>query len=101
LTVTLVIDAKGLKDKKIFNKHLKKEGFSSIEDENFAYEGVAHTHLFNTRAYIIDVILTGLNKSGFDDCTMMFQIGENPMEAYRYDKDNGTFIAYNIDINNI
>jgi len=56
LTVTLVIDVQGLKDKSIFDKHLSKEGFTLIKDEDFAYKGTAHTHLFNTRAYIMDVI---------------------------------------------
>jgi hypothetical protein len=94
LTVTLVVDAQGLKNKSIFDKHLKKEGLALVADEDFAYEGVAHTHLFNTRAYIMDVISTGLGKSGFDNCKIMFQVGENPMEVYRYNHENGTFIAY-------
>lgn len=94
MTVTLVIDVQGLKDKSIFDKHLSKEGFTLIKDEDFAYKGTAHTHLFNTRAYIMDVISTGLEKSGFDSCNIMFQVGENPMEAYKYNHNNGTFIAY-------
>lgn len=86
MKVLLVVDIVGLKDVDTFNKHLKKEGFKQIKGENFAYEGEAHTHLYNTRAYIIDVVSKGLAKSNFTDCKIIFQIGENPMETYTYTK---------------
>ena len=91
MKVLLVIDIQDLKDKTKFDKHLKKEGFLPIENENFAYEGEAHTHLFNTRAYIMDVISKGLEKSDFDSCKLMFQVGENPMEAYAYNHKKKNF----------
>jgi hypothetical protein len=89
--VVLVVDIQGLKDKKIFDKHLKKEGFLPVENEDFAYEGEAHTHLYNTRAYIMDVVSKGLEKSGFDTCKLMFQVGENPMETYAYNHKEKNF----------
>ncbi len=92
MKVVLVVDISGLEDVEIFNKHLKREGFIEIEDESFAYEGEAHTHLFNTRAYILEVVSKGLKKTNFDDCKIIFQIGENPMEIYVYAKDKKDFI---------
>ena len=93
MKVVLVVDITGLQDKDIFNKHLKKEGFKQIIGEDFAYEGEAHTHLFNTRAYIIEVVSKGLAKTDFNDCKIIFQIGENPMETYIYNKDKKDFIG--------
>jgi len=85
------MDVQGLKDKTKFDKHLKKEGFLPIKNENFAYEGEAHTHLYNTRAYIMDVISKSLEKSDFNSCKLMFQVGENPMEAYVYNYKKKNF----------
>lgn len=84
MKVVLVVDVTELKDKNIFEKHLKKEGFSAILDEDFAYEGDTSTHLFSTRAFVLEVVEKGLLKSGFSACRMMFQVGANPMEAYSY-----------------
>ena len=93
MKVVLVVDIVGLQDIDIFNKHLKKEGFKQIAGEEFAYEGEAHTHMFNTRAYIIEVVSKGLAKTNFSDCKIIFQIGENPMEAYVYNKNKKDFIT--------
>ncbi|WP_041671973.1 hypothetical protein [Sulfurospirillum barnesii] len=89
--VVLIVEVEGLKDKVIFEKHLKKEGFTPIEEEEFAYEGDTTTHLFSTRAFILEVVEKGLKKSGFLTCKIMFQVGENPMEAYRFSHENNTF----------
>jgi len=91
--VILVVDIVGLQDMDVFNKHLKREGFKKIEGEDFAYEGEAHTHIFNTRAYIIEVVSKGLSKTDFSDCKIIFQIGENPMETYIYNKNKKDFIT--------
>ncbi len=93
MKVVLVVDIVGLKDANNFNKHLKKEGFKQIEGEDFAYEGEAHTHIFNTRAYITEVVSKGLAKIDFSDCKIIFQIGENPMETYVYNKSKKDFIT--------
>ena len=89
--VILIIEVQDLIDRDIFEKHLKKEGFLPIKGEEFAYEGEAHTHLFNTRAYILEVVSKGLFKTDFSDCKIIFQIGENPMEAYIFDKEKKDF----------
>jgi len=96
LKVVLVVDITGLKDKNIFDKHLKKEGFVLVESESFAYEGIAHSHLFNTRAYVLNIASKALNKSHFYKCSIMFQIGDNPMETYQYSKETKDFIKINI-----
>lgn len=87
----LIVDVKGLEDRELFDKHLKKEGFKSVEDEESAYEGDTTTHLESTKAYILDVVIKGLKKSDFDTCKIIFQVGENPMEAYVFNKKDDGF----------
>ena len=89
--VVLIVDVEGLKEKSVFEKHLKKEGFVPIPEEVFAYEGETTTHMFSTRAYILEVVEQGLLKSGFTSCKIMFQVGENEMEAYLYNYENNRF----------
>jgi len=91
LKVVLIIDIKGLEDKVIFEKYLKKEGFSPVEDEEFAYEGDTTTHLESTKAYILDVVKKALQKVEFDTCKIIFQVGENPMEAFVFNKKDDGF----------
>ena len=89
--VVLIVDVEGLSDEVVFEKHLKKEGFTPIAGESFAYEGDTTTHMFSTRAFILEVVEKGLKKSGFESCKIIFQVGENPMEAYLFDKSNDSF----------
>jgi hypothetical protein len=89
--VILMVMVEGLKDRAIFEKHLKKEGFTPILGEEFAYEGDTTTHLFSTRAFILEVTEKGLKKSGFTSCKIMFQVGENPMEAYVYNLEKEAY----------
>jgi len=89
--VILIVEVEGLKSKEAFEKHLKKEGFTPIAGEEFAYEGDTSTHLFSTRAFILEVTEKGLKKSGFETCKIMFQVGENPMEAYLYNCEKDVF----------
>jgi hypothetical protein len=91
MEVVLIVEAVGLKDKEVFDKHLKKEGFSPIPDEAFAYQGTTTTHMFSTRAFILEVVEKGLKKSGFDTCKIIFQVGENPMEAYLFHHEKDSF----------
>jgi hypothetical protein len=91
MKVLLIVDVEGLKEKVVFEKHLKKEGITPIAEEEFAYEGETTTHLFSTRAFILEVVEKGLKKSGFLTCKMMFQVGENEMEAYLFNHKNDTF----------
>jgi len=96
MQVILVLEIEGLSDKVLFEKHLKKEGFTPIVDEPFSYEGTTTTHLFSTRAFILEVVEKGLKKSGFLTCKLMFQVGENPMEAYVFDTLLGEFKEVNV-----
>lgn len=89
--VVLVTQIEALKDKDIFERHLKKEGFTPVINEPFTYEGNTTTHLFSTRAFILEVVEKGLKKSGFLTCKIIFQVGENPMEAYVFDTLQDSF----------
>ncbi len=91
MKVILIVDVTGLVDKILFEKHLNKEGFVPISDEESAYEGDTTTHLESTKAYILDVVNKGLKKTDFDTCKIIFQIGENPMEAYVFNKKDDGF----------
>ncbi len=91
MKVILIVDIKGLEDKVIFEKHLKKEGFIPIEGEDFAYEGDTTTHLNNTKAYVLNILTKGLKKTEFERCKIIFQVGENPMEAYEFNKKEDEF----------
>lgn len=91
MEVILIVEASRLKDKVVFEKHLKKEGFTPIPDEMFAYSGNTTTHLFSTRAFILEVVEKGLKKSGFDTCKIVFQVGNNPMEAYLFHHEKDSF----------
>lgn len=91
MKVILIVEVEGLNDKTIFEKHLKKEGFTPIPEEVFAYEGDTTTHMFSTRAFILEVVEKGLKKSGFLTCKIIFQVGENAMEAYLFNHENDSF----------
>ena len=91
MDVLLIVEAEGLLDQTKFEKHLKKEGFLPVPDEVFAYQGTTTTHMFSTRAYILEVVEKGLKKSGFESCKIIFQIGNNPMEAYLFHHEKDTY----------
>ncbi|MBV5277783.1 MAG: hypothetical protein J0647_01865 [Campylobacteraceae bacterium] len=91
MQVVLIIQAEGLENKEVFEKHLKKEGFEKVPEEDFAYEGNTTTHLFSTRAFIHEVVEKGLKKSGFKGCKIIFEVGTNPMEAYLFNQENNMF----------
>lgn len=91
MKVVLIVEVEGLKDQVVFEKHLKKEGVTPIEGEVFAYEGDTTTHMFSTRTFILEVVTKGLKKSGFESCKIIFQVGENPMEAYLFNHENDGF----------
>lgn len=91
MQVILIVEVLGLKNKAVFEKDLEKEGFTPIEREDFAYTGDTTTSLFSTRAYILQVVEKALKKSGFSSCKIIFQVGENPLEAFTFDLKNDTF----------
>lgn len=90
--VLLVVDVTGLLDRNIFEKQLKREGFAPIPDAPFSYLGETTTHKINTVLYIHSAVKRALTKTGFTDCKIIFQIGEYPMEGYRYDTQQGIFV---------
>ncbi|MDD4506320.1 MAG: hypothetical protein PHE60_08125 [Sulfurospirillaceae bacterium] len=96
MKVILIVEAEGLKDKSFFEKHLKKEGLTPIANEDFTYEGDTTTHMFSTRAFIHEVVEKGLKKSGFLTCKIIFQVGENPLEAYRFDTLQDSFVEVSV-----
>lgn len=94
--VILVMDVEGLENKDLFEKHLKKEGLTPVPNEAFVYEGDTTTHLFSTRAFLLEVVEKGLKKSGFLTCKMMFQVGNNPMETYAFDMLENAFVNVSV-----
>ena len=94
--VLLVTSIEGLLDQGVFEKQLKREGFSPIPDEPFTYLGETTTHKINTVLYIFSALKRALTKGGFTDCKIIFQIGEYPMEASRYDTKSTEFVPVNL-----
>lgn len=91
MEVIVVLELEGLKDKEGFEKHIKREGFELVEGEQFAYTGNSSTSTFSTKAYILEVFKKGLQKSGFDNCNMIFNIEGLPWQAYKYDFNTNDF----------
>ena len=91
MKVILIVDVSELEDKVLFERHLNKEGFTPIEDEDFAYEGDTSTDINSTKTYILVVVKEALKKTKFEKCKIIFQIGENPMEAYQFNKKDDEF----------
>jgi len=90
--VLVVVEVENLEDKAAFDKYLKKEGLVEIEGEEFAYKGVSSTPLFNTKAFLEDTFKKALKKGkSFDNFKMIVQLGDNPMEVYRYNKEKESF----------
>ena len=94
--VLVVVEVENLKDKVAFDKYLKKEGLVEIEGEEFAYKGVSSTPLFHTRAFLEDTFKKALKKAlkkgkNFDNFKMIVQLGENPLEVYKYNKEKESF----------
>lgn len=91
IDVLVLLDIKGLQDREKFEKHVKKEGFIKVENEEFVYTGNSTTTTFATKAYILEVFKKGLQKSGFEDASLVFLLNETPYPAYIYDKNTNDF----------
>ncbi|AXX86310.1 hypothetical protein [Malaciobacter marinus] len=91
LEVLVVLELKGLQNQDIFEKHVTKEGFKIVEGEKFAYSGKSTTGTFSTKAYILEIFRKGLSKVEFETCGMIFQIGDMPWQAYKFDKTTNEF----------
>lgn len=91
LDVLVLLDVAGLEDKEKFEKHVKREGFSPVEGENFVYTAKSTTTTFSTKAYILEVFKKGLQKNSFTDANLIFLLNETPYPAYYYDKQTNDF----------
>ncbi len=91
LDVLVLLDVAGLEDKEKFEKHVKREGFSPVEGENFVYTAKSTTTTFSTKAYILEVFKKGLQKNSFTDANLIFLLNETPYPAYFYDKQTNDF----------
>ena len=91
MKVILIIEVSELEDKVLFERHLNKEGFTPIDGEDFAYEGDTTTNINSTKIYILNVVKEALKITEFEKCKIIFQIGENPMEAYQFNKKDDEF----------
>lgn len=91
IEVLILLDVAGLEDKEKFEKHVKKEGFSLVDGENFVYTGKSSTTTFSTKAYILEVFRKGLQKNSFSAANLIFLLNETPYPAYYYDKTTNDF----------
>jgi len=91
--VLLVISIEGLLNSEAFEKQLKRGGFSPIPDEPFSYISETTTHKINTILHIHSTLKRAITQGGFTSCRVILQIGEYPMEGYRYDTQRTEFVA--------
>ena len=91
IDVLVLLDVVGLEDRDKFEKHVKKEGFIKVENEDFVYTGNSTTTTFATKAYILEVFKKGLQKSGFETVSLVFLLNETPYPPYIYDKNTNDF----------
>lgn len=92
IELLVLLDVTPLEDKEKFEKHLKKEGFKTVENENFVYTAKSSTTTFATKAYILEVFKVGLQKVNFDgEANLVFLLNETPYPAYYFDKNTNEF----------
>lgn len=91
IEVLVLLDVKELEDKEVFEKHIVKEGFVVVPEEPYVYTGESSTTTFATKAYILEVFKKGLQKSGFEECSIVFLLNETPYPPYVFDKTTNDF----------
>jgi hypothetical protein len=91
IEVLVLLDVGGLQDKDKFEKHIRREGFSPVEGEDFVYTATSTTTTFSTKAYILEVFKKGLQKNIFNDANLIFLLNETPYPTYYYDKETNDF----------
>ncbi len=91
IDVLVLLEVDGLEDKEKFEKHIKKEGFKKVENENFVYTGNSTTTTMATKAYILEVFKKGLVKAGFENAKLIFLLNEIAYPTYIYDKNTNDF----------
>jgi len=94
--VVLVMNIEGLVDREAFEKQLKRGGFSPIPDEPFSYIAETTTHKINTVLHIHSTLKRAITQGGCSSCSVILQIGEYPMEGYRYDPRQGEFVGVDL-----
>ena len=91
IEVLILLDVENLENKEVFEKHLQKEGFVIVPEEPYVYTGESSTTTFSTKAYILEVFKKGLQKTTFDECSLVFLLNETPYPPYVYDKNSNDF----------
>ncbi len=91
IEVLVLLDVGGLEDKEKFEKHVKKEGFNPVEEEDFVYTGHSTTTTFSTKAYILEVFKKGLQKNRFNDANLIFIINKTQYPRYNKNKKKKNF----------
>ncbi len=92
IELLVLLDIEGLEDKARFEKHLKREGFKTVEEEEFVYTGISSTTLFSTKAFILEVFKEALKKQDFKgSVNMVFLLNETPYPAYYFDHNTKEF----------
>lgn len=93
MEVVVAIDLEGLSNEEVFVTHLEKEGLERLEDEEgYVFLGVSSTPVMQTRAFIMEVVSKALQESPAKFCNLVCVIGDNPMESYRFDRENNSFV---------
>lgn len=93
IEVLVLLELTNINDKESFEKHLQKEGFLAVENENFVYTGKSSTTLFSTKAYILEVFAEALKLQNFDsEASLIFLLNETPYPTYHFNKSTNEFI---------
>ena len=91
IEILVLLEVTDLENQEIFEKHVKKEGFTKVENEEFVYTAKSSTTLFATKAYILEVFKKGLQKTTFTKASLVFLLNETPYPPYEYDKSTNDF----------
>ena len=91
IDVLVLLDVVGLEDRDKFEKHVKKEGFIKVENEDFVYTGNSTTTTFATKAYILEVLKKVYKKVVLKLLLWFFLLNETPYPPYIYDKNTNDF----------
>lgn len=93
IEVLVILDITNLKDKQNFEKHVQKEGFLVVENENFVYTGKSTTTLFATKAYILEVFAKALTLQNFDgEANLIFLLNDKAHPTYTFSKPTNEFV---------
>ena len=92
INVLVLLDIKGLEDKQAFENHLSKEGFNTVENEEFAYIGTSTTTIPTTKVYIVEVFAEALQTQNFKgEANLIFLLNETPYPTLSFDADTNQF----------